>query len=130
MSLIQGLISHNNARLPSYYEVFYRCTSNQNAQVLPSHIAHLSEEGIIWRYTLLIQPTRNVQQILKCFPLLDMLDSELSGLVSLTVRVCQVPHSTSQCMLKTPFASMTHAHAAIHHQTNRQKNVCTRNSLT
>lgn len=63
----------------------------------------------------------NLRPILECFPLLDLHEADLSSPVSKTVWVCQVLHSSSQCMLDTPFAGTKHMEIDIPKLTHKHK---------
>lgn len=68
-------------------------------------------------------PTYYLKSILECFPLLDLHEADLSGPVSETVRIRQVLHSSSKCMLDTPFAGTINTHTNSHTKAHSQAHI-------
>lgn len=82
----------------------------KQAKCLSSAFAPSSDVAIPWRPN---PPTHYLKSILECFPLLDLHEADLSGPVCEPVMICQVLHSSSQCMLDTPFAVTIQTHTQI-----------------
>lgn len=70
----------------------------------PFVAAHVADVGPHGDASNDLPTHHSLRHILKCFLLLDLHEADLSGPVRMTVWVCQVLHSRSQCMLFTPFA--------------------------